>query len=64
MVTLPRNTPHAWGNRSSSRLRIAVIVYPGGAEEAMRIIAEGGVEIDIPALAERLGISVLGPTPF
>src|SRR4051794_34070421 len=30
MVTLPRNIPHAWGNRSSSRVRIAGICYPGG----------------------------------
>ena len=64
MVTLPRNIPHAWGNRSSSRLRIAGIAYPGGVEEALRIIAGGGVLIDVPALAERFGVIVLGPAPF
>jgi hypothetical protein len=63
MVTLPKNIPHAWGNRSDSRLRIAGICYPGGVEETMRIIAEGGVT-DIPALAERFGVIVLGPAPF
>ena len=63
MVTLPRNIPHAWGNRSGSRLRIAATAYPGGVEEVLRIIA-GGVGIDIPALAERFGVVPLGPAPF
>ena len=63
MVTLPRNIPHAWGNRSTSKLRIVFIVYPGGAEEAMRIIAKGGV-MDLPALAAKFGVTGLGPTPF
>ena len=64
MVTLPKNIPHAWGNRSGSRLRIAGICYPGGVEEVLRIMAGGGVVIDIPALAERFGVIALGPTPF
>jgi mannose-6-phosphate isomerase-like protein (cupin superfamily) len=64
MVTLPKNVPHAWGNRSGSRLWIAGICYPGGVEEVLRIIAGGSVVIDIPALAERFGVVVLGPTPF
>ena len=63
MVTLPKNIPHAWANRSTSKLRIAGIAYPGGVEEAMRVIANGGVT-DLPALAKRIGIIVLGPTPF
>ena len=63
MVTLPNNVPHAWGNRSDSRLRIAGICYPGGVEETLRIIAGGGM-IDISALAERFGVIALGPTPF
>ena len=63
MVTLPKNIPHAWGNRTTSKLRMAFIVYPGGAEEAMRIIAKGEV-VDIPALAVKFGVTVLGPTPF
>jgi mannose-6-phosphate isomerase-like protein (cupin superfamily) len=63
MVTLPKNVPHAWGNRSTSKLRIAVICHPGGAEDAMRIIAKGEV-VDIPALAAKFGVTVLGPTPF
>ena len=63
MVTLPKNVPHAWGNRSTSKLRIAVICHPGGAEDAMRIIAKGEV-VDISALAAKFGVTVLGPTPF
>ena len=63
MVTLPKNVPHAWGNRSTSVLRMAFICYPGGAEEALRVIAKGGVT-DLPALAQRVGVTLLGPTPF
>ena len=63
MVTLPKNIPHAWGNRSDLRLRIAGICYPGGIEEAPRIVAGGGL-IDVPALAERFGVVALGPAPF
>jgi len=63
MVTLPKNIAHAWGNRSTSKLRIAATCYPGGVEEAMRIIAKGDVT-DLPALAAKFGVTVLGPTPF
>jgi mannose-6-phosphate isomerase-like protein (cupin superfamily) len=63
MVTLPRKIPHAWGNRSNSPLRIAVIAFPGGCEEALRAIARGG-EADLAALAAKIGVSVVGPTPF
>ena len=63
MVTLPRNIPHAWGNRTNAELRMAFIVHPGGAEEALRVIAKGEV-VDIPALAAKVGVTVLGPTPF
>lgn len=63
LLTLKKNIPHAWGNRSASRLRIAVIAYPGGVEEALRVIAAGN-EADIRAIAERVGVQHLGPTPF
>jgi mannose-6-phosphate isomerase-like protein (cupin superfamily) len=63
MVTLKKGVPHAWGNRSNARLRIAVITSPGGVEECLRIIAKGG-DIDVPALAERFGVSVCGEAPF
>lgn len=63
MVTLPRKVPHAWGNRSNSPLRIAVIAFPGGCEEALRAIARGG-DVDLAALAAKIGVSVVGPAPF
>jgi mannose-6-phosphate isomerase-like protein (cupin superfamily) len=63
MLALPRNIPHAWGNRSTTILRMAFVVYPGGVEEAMQVIAKGGVT-DIDALARKFGVSVLGPAPF
>ena len=37
--------------------------FPGGVQEAMRVIAAGGVK-DLPALAESFGVTVLGPAPF
>jgi mannose-6-phosphate isomerase-like protein (cupin superfamily) len=63
LVTLPRNIPHAWGNRSNSSLRIACIVYPGGVEEALRVIAKGN-EAELLAIADRFGVEHHGPTPF
>jgi mannose-6-phosphate isomerase-like protein (cupin superfamily) len=63
VVTLPRKVPHAWGNRANARLRIAVIAFPGGCEEALRLIARGGA-VDLPALATKFAISPIGPTPF
>jgi mannose-6-phosphate isomerase-like protein (cupin superfamily) len=63
MVTLPRKVPHAWGNRSNSPLRIAVIAFPGGCEEGLRAIARGG-DVDLAALAAKIGVSVVGPAPF
>lgn len=63
VVTLPRKIPHAWGNRSDSPLRIAVVAFPGGCEEALRVIARGDT-VELPALAAKFGISPVGPTPF
>jgi mannose-6-phosphate isomerase-like protein (cupin superfamily) len=63
VVTLRKKIPHAWGNRSSAPLRIAFLVTPGGCEEVMDLIAKDG-PADIPPLAERFHIRVIGPTPF
>ena len=63
MLTLPKNAPHAWGNRSTVPLRIAVIAYRGGVEEALRAIARGK-DVDVPALARNFGVIAVGPTPF
>jgi mannose-6-phosphate isomerase-like protein (cupin superfamily) len=61
-ATLLRGIPHAWRNASDVPLRMAVTCTPGGIEEVFRIIARGG-EIDLPALAARSKVQVLGPVP-
>jgi mannose-6-phosphate isomerase-like protein (cupin superfamily) len=63
VVTLPRKIPHAWGNRSNARLRIAVVAFPGGCEEALRMISRDDA-VNIPSMAARFGITPIGPTPF
>ena len=63
VVTLRHGIPHAWGNRSKAPLRIVFVVLPGGCEEALELIANGR-PTDIPAIAEKFQIRVIGPTPF
>jgi quercetin dioxygenase-like cupin family protein len=63
VVTLRKGIPHAWGNRSSAPLRIAVLASPGGVEEILNLIANGN-QVDVPALAERFHVRVIGPAPF
>ena len=60
---LRKGIPHAWGNRSSTPLRVAFLVFPGGCEETLELIAKSS-PADIPAIAERFHIRVIGPTPF
>jgi mannose-6-phosphate isomerase-like protein (cupin superfamily) len=62
-VRLPKLVPHAWGNRSSKLLRIVVVATPGGVEEALRIIAAGDSG-ELQMVAQRLGVTNLGPPPF
>jgi len=62
-IMLPRKVPHAWANRSDRQLRFVAITYPGGVEEVMRVVAAGDVE-NLAELAETVGVTVLGPTPF
>jgi carboxymethylenebutenolidase len=62
VVTLRKGIPHAWGNRSSAPMRLAFLLCPGGAEEVLELIANGAT--DIPALAERFHIQIVGPAPF
>lgn len=59
-VEMKRGIPHAWGNPSDKPARLLGILTPGGSEEALVIIAQGG-EIDLPALAARFHVTVLGP---
>ena len=63
VVTLRKEIPHAWGNRSNAPLRIAVLTAPGGIEEMLELIANAG-RADVPALAERFHVQIIGPTPF
>ena len=63
VVTLRKGIPHAWGNRSSAPLRIAVLVSPGGIEEILSLIANSS-QADIPALAERFHVRIVGAAPF
>jgi quercetin dioxygenase-like cupin family protein len=63
VVTLLRKIPQAWGNRSNSQLRIAVVAFPGDVEEILRLIARND-EADLPALAESFGVRLVGPAPF
>jgi quercetin dioxygenase-like cupin family protein len=63
VMTLRKGIPHAWGNRSSAPLQIAFVVLPGGAEEILYLIANG-TPADVPVLAERFHIRIVGPAPF
>ena len=63
VVTLRKGIPHAWGNRSSSPLRIAVFASPGGIEAILELIANAK-RADVPALAERFHVRNVGPAPF
>jgi quercetin dioxygenase-like cupin family protein len=63
VVTLRKGIPHAWGNRSSTPLRIAVLASPGGVEGILDLIANAS-PADIPALAERFHVRSIGPAPL
>lgn len=63
VVTLRKGIPHAWGNRSNAPLRMAFLVSPGGLEGILSLIANSA-RSDVPALAERCHIKIVGPAPF
>ncbi len=48
-VTLARKIPHAWGNASDSLLRMVTTCTPGGVEEVLRLMVQGGTDIDLKA---------------
>jgi len=60
-VTLPRKIPHAWGNATDSTLRMVVTCTPGGVEEVLRLMVQGGPDIDLMALANKYGVQIVGP---
>jgi quercetin dioxygenase-like cupin family protein len=59
-VEMKRGIPHAWGNPTEEPIRLLITATPGGCEEALVIISQGG-EIDLPALAARFHVTPLGP---
>jgi mannose-6-phosphate isomerase-like protein (cupin superfamily) len=59
-VSASKNVPHAWCNPFNSPFRMLAIPSPGGCEEALRLIAKGDAT-DLPALAKRFQIEVIGP---
>ena len=63
VVTLRKGIPHAWGNRSSAPLRMAVLACPGGIEAILELIVNAK-PADIPALAETFRVRNVGPAPF
>jgi mannose-6-phosphate isomerase-like protein (cupin superfamily) len=64
MVSLPRGIPHAWGNPTDTPLRIMMTATPGGCEEALRLIATAGDQLDLQAIAERFAVTMVGPPPL
>ena len=63
VVTLRKGIPHAWENRSSAPLRIAVLASPGGIEAILDLIANAN-QADVPSLAEAFHVRIIGPAPF
>ena len=63
VVTLRKGIPHAWGNRSSAALRIAILASPGGIEAILELIVNAK-PADVPALAEKFHVRNVGPAPF
>ncbi len=60
-VTLERKIPHAWGNASDSTLLMVATCTPGGVEEVLRLMVQGGPDIDMKALADKYQVQVVGP---
>lgn len=60
-VSLHRGVAHAWGNATSTPIRMIIVATPGGCEEALRQIALAGKNADILAIATRFAISPVGP---
>jgi quercetin dioxygenase-like cupin family protein len=59
-VSASKNIPHAWCNPFDAPFRMLAVASPGGCEDALRVIAKGG-DVDLQALAERLGVEIVGP---
>ena len=59
-LELKRGIPHAWGNPTDKPIRLLFTVTPGGCEQALVLIAQGG-EVDLAAIAAQSGVTILGP---
>jgi len=61
MISLARGIPHAWGNPTDTPIRLMITARPGGVEEVLRLIATGGDQLDLPALANKYAVRRIGP---
>jgi len=61
IVSLARGIPHAWGNPTDTPLRLVITATPGGVEEVLRLIATGGDQLDLVALADKYAVRLIGP---
>jgi quercetin dioxygenase-like cupin family protein len=61
IVSLARHVPHAWGNPTDTPIRLMITATPGGCEEALRLIAKAGDQLDLQAIAKKFGITLVGP---
>jgi mannose-6-phosphate isomerase-like protein (cupin superfamily) len=61
MVSLARGFPHAWGNPTEAPIRLAITATPEGCEEALRLIATNGDQLDLRAIAEKFAVRQIGP---
>jgi quercetin dioxygenase-like cupin family protein len=61
MGSLPRHVPHAWGNPTDTPIRVVVTAAPGGCEEALRLIATAGDQLDLQAIAKKFAVTAVGP---
>jgi mannose-6-phosphate isomerase-like protein (cupin superfamily) len=62
-VTVMRGVPHAWCNLSDSPVRMLAVYSPGHIEELLKAIATRQSNDELPALAQKFGLVVTGPTP-
>ena len=64
VLSLARQVPHAWGNPTDTPIRLMITATPGGCEEALRMIAKGGDQPNLQAIAEKFAVTVVGPALF
>jgi quercetin dioxygenase-like cupin family protein len=60
-VNLARGIPHAWGNATDTPIRLTITATPGGVEEVLRLIATSDDQADLPALADKYAVRIIGP---